>query len=267
MAKEDIKQEDIKQDDMSYLDDISGMGKDKISYEDLPKPFLRILQQQSPQCVKGSDAYNPLAEPGMFMHSITGDIYGKKINVIMLHYEKIWVEWKPDRAGFVAQHKPDMFEVDKTNFKTWTRKDNGNIIEEYYNFYLLIEGHYHDGIAVFPLSSSGIKHARTWLGFIDTLKNPSGKETAMFGAIWELELVQDDKDGKKFYMVGYLKGRTAISKVRYVTKEEILDNIMPSLKLIETMSKELDYSAIESKESKQIEYNDPWKDGVKEEVK
>lgn len=210
----------------SFLDETAGDGQDRISYADKPKAFVRILAQLSPACTEGSDGYVEGAKPGMLLNYATGKLYGKSIKVVPLYHDVIWTEWKPDRGGYVASHKPGSVPVDKTDFKKWVLP-NGNIITEYYMFYCFLPDYPEDGIVIFDLSSTAIKHAQKWLTHISNVKTETGKKAATYTSVWNLEVMKDT-DGKNiWYQFGTKKGQTGITWDRFITEEEYLTFVKP----------------------------------------
>ena len=65
-----------------FIDLTSNEGNENITVNDVFVPYLVLLQSQSPQCLKASPKYINGAEAGMFMNSVTGQIYGTTVNLI-----------------------------------------------------------------------------------------------------------------------------------------------------------------------------------------
>src|SRR4030066_1543838 len=120
---------DTKKKAVDFLEEIAGQGTENIAMDDMKTPFLVILQQNSPQCVKGNSAYVKGAEAGFFFNSLTQKIYGPEIEFIPLCVIKEWLEWKPNRGGFAGKHAPNSVKVNKEDFSHW-RLANGNEIVE-----------------------------------------------------------------------------------------------------------------------------------------
>ena len=77
--------------------------------EDNVIPFLRVLGDLSPQCRERDSAYVRGAKPGMLYNTSTGRLYdveGGKDGILAVQgfMEVSEIEWKPNRAGFVAKH-------------------------------------------------------------------------------------------------------------------------------------------------------------------
>lgn len=171
-------------------------GFEQINTATMAIPFVRILQALSPQLKKQDPAYLEGAEEGMYFNTITKQLYGEKVKVIVLKFERIFIEWRPNRGGFVGYHAPENAErltVDHT-FGNWKTKD-GNILQETYAYMVLIVGHEKEGPAVLSLASSSLKTAREWNRLMTTHIMENGKRAMPYYMIWELgtEYMKNDK--------------------------------------------------------------------------
>jgi hypothetical protein len=74
--------------------------------EDNIVPLVYILQSNSPQVQKKGENYVEGAEAGMIWFRGTKDVVSGDdgIPVVPCHFEKVWIEWLPDRGGFVGRH-------------------------------------------------------------------------------------------------------------------------------------------------------------------
>ena len=210
---------------LTFLEEQAGAGLENIDIRDMSLPFLRIAQSLSPQLEKDNEAYIPGLELGMFFNTVTKKIYGREINLIPIKYERAWVEWRPDRGGFVATHPQNSIKVDKTNFKEWQYGEN--IVQDTMLFYCMIEGHLQDGPIVFPLSVTGLKHGKNWMTQINMTKLPSGSQAPLFSSVWKV--VSSKINGKKgtYYQIG---GKaTNISRTRFINSTEYQNFISPNI--------------------------------------
>jgi hypothetical protein len=235
--KEDI----IMDENLNFLDQFEGQGFDKLSGEDYQIPFLRILQSLSPQCNKNGDNYVLGAEPGLFYNTVTNRIYGKTVRVIPVDFEKVWLEFKPNRGGFVARHEPNSIRVDKSNFSSW-KTEYGHEIVESYNFYCLLPDFSEDGLTVFTLNSSGIKHAKNWNSQISFTRTDSGKKAPYFSSVWELKSTYNKNDKGTWFSIG--SNTTNIRRDRFITADEYKDQVRPAKEIISSLS--IDYAQIEA---------------------
>jgi len=138
-------------------------GFEGINASTVAIPFLKLAQELSPEVKVQKDAYIKDLKLGEFFNSTTKQIYGASFNFIVLKFERIYIEWKPNRGGFVEMHTPENAEriaADKT-FGKW-KTGAGNDLTEYYTYFGIIEGHEHEGVIVYSMSSTGIKVAKEW---------------------------------------------------------------------------------------------------------
>jgi hypothetical protein len=156
------------------LDDIaqdSGHGLQNITAQDIATPLLYVLQSNSGQVKRSDGRYISGAVEGQIFNNVTmGLIDGSKgIIVVPCYFEKVFIEWKPDRGGFVAIHSVDTDLRDKIKIvedaagKQIPTIPNGNSLIETNQHYVLVL--HDDGsfeAAVIPMTSSFLKASRIW---------------------------------------------------------------------------------------------------------
>lgn len=231
-----------KKDDSSFLNDMAGVGFDNITTEDRSIPFLRVLQPLSPQIEEDSEEHIPGAKPGMFFNTVTNKLYGMEINLIPIRFQKVWLEWQPNRGGLVDRHEPGSIEVDRTDFSTW--KYGENIIQETFMFYCLIADNLEDGPIIFPLQSTGIKHAKNWNSMIIMTKLPNGKQAPYFSSVWHLEVEKYKNDKGTYYQIGGKKSH--ITRERFITEKEFQNYVQPCFKELKQLEQRVDYAQLET---------------------
>ena len=215
-------------------------GFEDINGSTMAIPFVRILQDLSPQLNKKKPEYIEGAEAGDWLNSTTKEVYGPEINVIVLKFERIYIEWKPNRGGFVSYHTPENAErlaVD-TTFGNWKTKE-GNELTENYVYMILIEGHEAEGIVVLSLSSSAIKVAKEWNRLMTTHIMSNGQRARPYYLIWKLSSEYKENDKGAWY-------QPSIKFVRYINQQqyELTGTERKALP-----SKRVDYAQIEAKQS------------------
>lgn len=163
-ANQNVVPEDL----LDLTEQDAGLGV-SFKQEDQLLPLIYILQSNSPATDKRGDAYIEGAEPGHFwmrnsIIPIRDGVVG--IEVIPCEMMRTWIEWLPNRQGFVTRHDAppsDMVErivKDDSGREKMilVRSSNGNIIQDTREFFLLADGH------PFDLPCTGTKHtfARQW---------------------------------------------------------------------------------------------------------
>lgn len=153
--------------------------------EDRIIPLIVVLQANSPQ-VKPRD-------PKYLAGAAAGDIWMKnsaKREVIKgddgfefqpCYFQKVWIEWRPNRGGFVAVHKdcpPDAVEEDiqkddGSTGKAWVRENGNHVVETRQHF-----GFADDQPYVVPFSSTGHTVSRTWMDLMNQFVVPGTRDVA-----------------------------------------------------------------------------------------
>lgn len=209
---------------MEEMEALSGQGFEEADRDAYAIPFLRLIQSNSPQCDENEAAYIEGAKPGMLFNTITNKLYGRQISIISLHYGRSFIEWKPNRGGFVKDHGGNPAILDRIveiDDKNNSILDNGNVIQDTRNHFLLIADDLDAGPIILSLTSTGVKHSRKWMTLMNNLKIPGSKKQApMFAGVWSMSSVMNQNDDGKWYQIGD-KSMTAIEMHRWVNKEEL----------------------------------------------
>lgn len=146
-----------------FLQD-AGQGLEKATSQDYALPFLYLLQKMSPQVDKDSEKYIDGAEAGMFLNTVTGELFDELL-VVPVDFEKVFIEWIPrdQGGGFVAQYKNrNQAETDK--------REETQIVDTA-NHYVLFQdsnGDWQPGIL--SMTSTKLKASRNWLSKISMVQ-------------------------------------------------------------------------------------------------
>lgn len=206
------------------LEALSGQGFEGADLDSYAVPFLRILQKNSPQTDEMESSYIENSKPGMFFNTITGELYDKEIDIIPVYYSRSFIEWKPNRGGFVKDHGPDpkildrVVEIDDKNNSVL---DNGNIVQDTRNHYLLLADQPELGPIIMSLSSSGIKHSKKWMSMMSRLMIPNSKKQApMYAGVWTIGTSLNKNDDGSWYQIGE-KSSTNVHFSSWVNKNQL----------------------------------------------
>ncbi len=148
----------------------AGAGLEGTSTEDYAIPFLVIIQQMSPQLVKGDEDYIKGAEAGCIFNTVTKEIYpgsaeqdGTPLVVCPVMYQKKLLEWRPRESGggLVAIHDPTDPVADKITRDDRGRQNlpNGNVINTTAQYYVLLPDY---SQAMISMTSTQLKASRGW---------------------------------------------------------------------------------------------------------
>ena len=153
---------------LDMLEADAGMGV-SFKQEDQLLPLIYVLQSNSPSVEKRGDAYIEGAEPGHFwLRNALDPIRDGEKGIIAIPCEmkRTWIEWLPNRQGFVARHDEPPADMEEKMVRddngrekmVLIRSGNGNNIQDTREFYIIVDGH------PYVLPCTGTKHtfARQW---------------------------------------------------------------------------------------------------------
>jgi hypothetical protein len=180
----------------------AGAGLENIRIEDTRIPTLKILQGLSPELAEGDPKYIEGAKQGMFLHSVTRQLYDGKegVMIIPVHFHKQWVEWRPRQAGggFVAAY--DSREDALAQVK------EGNEIQETANHFLLIRDENNHWVPiVLQAKSTMLGFSRSFNAMMQSLRiDVPGRgpvQPPSFAAIYNLSTARQQNDKGAWYTI------------------------------------------------------------------
>jgi len=181
----------------------------------------------------------------LFLNTVSNTLLGRVLDIIPLHYGRDFVEWLPNRKGFVRSHgnNPAILErIATIDDKNISYLDNGNIIQDTRNHYVLLGDHLELGPIILSLVSTGIRHSRKWMSRMGALRIPgSDKQAPMFASVWTIESTRNSNDDGTWYQLGD-KTTTSIEFARWVNKKE-LDIAMAARDLVTSGTAKADYES------------------------
>lgn len=207
-------------------------GFENVDNNCITVPFLTIAQEKMAQLSEEEDAYIPDLKLGDFFSSTTGKVFGNKVRFIALGFYHHYVIWGKKRGDYRGSFLPSEFEANEKSkyrqegMKLIQRDTNGDLIqraEDTRTFFILLPDFPEEGVLIFSLSSSGIKHSQRFLSKAANLLTPAGKKAPMFSAIWEMETMLNKNDEGSWYQIGDKK----VTKVTF--QEFISDPIIVKL--------------------------------------
>jgi hypothetical protein len=186
--------------------------------EDNLIPFISILQALSPQLKRSDPKFMEEAVESDILLGGVNQIANGEGGIIVQPVDQFraFVEWKPNRMGFVAQHAdmpPDTVEKydQRTDKRYWERTasgpSNGNLIVDTRYFYVICAGR----PFVIAFSSAGHQEAKQWSFSMNGFKLPNGNIAPSFAHKYHLTTTErknkkgDTWFGWKFEWLGYAK--------------------------------------------------------------
>lgn len=182
----------------------AGRGQQNVGAKDLATPIIYILQSNSPQ-VKRGDKQIDGAKEGMLFNNVSNEVYDVEeapLVVVPCFFEKVYIEWKPNRGGFVGVHAADTPLKDQvkmivnTDGKEIPTLNNGNTLQETNQHYVLIlqaNGEFEPAVLAMP--STALKSSRQWNSLIN-------------------KLVINDSTGQPFHPASYYMRYAITTKLR-----------------------------------------------------
>ena len=216
-------------------------------------PFIRIIQALSPQLKKSKSEYVEGAEEGMLFNSVSGALYEGPLRIVVGKFERFYIEWKPNRGGFVANHEPKNFEAKVLPRLIRNEKNKlvdphtGNEYNDTYIYYVLLPDYIGEGVCIFATNPSYLKEARKLNRLLRTTTIPGTTKRALpHFMIWNLETVEMSNDqgdwfGPKFTFEQFVTP----DQLEYVVEERK-----------ELPDKRVDYAQIEENAGKESDNED-----------
>lgn len=172
--------------DLASVEADAGAGSQNMQASDMQTPIISVLQANSPQCKKSDGKYIKGAEEGMFYNNVTNEVYSGEDGLIVVpcFFEKVYIEWKPNRGGFVEAHPASTPLKDKVKMTPSSENPdklvpvlpNGNILMETNQHYVLrlkADGGFEP--AVLAMTSSALKTSRQWNYLVKSITVPGSK--------------------------------------------------------------------------------------------
>lgn len=208
-----------------YLSEVAGQGFENVDAKDTATPMLLIAQAMSDVVSNGT------VKVGNFYNSITGEDYGNSVKVIVCHFDKQWVEWKPNQGGFVGRHRIGSIQV--TGDPYTGLKHGENDIVETWQYLCILPEHPEAGYVIFGSTPGNLRYLKGWNTAMKYLRTKNGAACPMFGAVWELTTDKDkSKNGNTFYSCNKA-GKSSIRQVGWTSKATYEKFVMPAREIAE----------------------------------
>lgn len=191
----------------ALLDQIAadaGAGFEEATRDAYAIPFLRVLQDLSPQVKKKMAGYIEGARPGMLFNTVTKEVL-EKVRVIPCYYSQSFIEWVPRDAkgskeggakGFVAAHPPGDPIIHKA-VREGSRNmlPNGHELQDTRQHFVLIVRE--DGStdqAMIAMASTQLKISRRWMSQMKAAMVPhNGRLIPAPSFAWSYELASEEE--------------------------------------------------------------------------
>lgn len=188
----------------------AGAGLEEVGTEDLAVPYVSILQKQS----KLMDIEGFPGKPGMFVHTITRDLYdgADGIDVIPCHFRRFWREITEDLQNpkFIAEHPANWPLAKDAEFNAEMRRHvcrDGTHANQIMRFYCLLVS----PVAIpqpvcLTFKGSQIRKAKAWNSMLSVMTMEvvhDGQVKKLpaptFMSIWNLKTVREQNDDNTWF--------------------------------------------------------------------
>jgi len=211
-----------------------GVSRDR---EDKFVPMIRVLQSQSPQCLRQKPEYIAGAEAGDFYlkNTLTPLIKGSDGFLFQpCTYLKCWLEFdgpRDERPNFVARHDHD----DQTKRPRGVgglhldEKDGYDYVNDAGHRFTFSREHYGfvDGRPfVFPFGGSGHTTSREWQTMMDQFRLPSGNVEPSYNRKYKITTFPRSNDSGDWFGVRVEPERTEVSDQEFDMGEAFYKAVM-----------------------------------------
>ena len=211
--------------ELGFLDEQAGKGFEEMSSNETAVPRLLIAQALSEATQAGT------VPAGHFYNSINGKDYGDKVDVIVCHFQKVWVEWKKNQGGYVGTHQIGSIPVTGDNYKGLEHvAEDGTVndVLETWMYLVVLPEHLEDGYLVFGSTRGNLKYLKGWNTQMKYLRTPSGKQAPLFSSVWTLATGKDtNKKGNQFYSCNK-DGKSSIVWKKWTTQDMFVTYVSPA---------------------------------------
>ena len=218
--------------DVDYLNDVAGQGFENMGVDETAVPRLLIAQALSDVVQNGS------VKVGHFYNSITGKDYGESIDVIVCHFQKVWVEWKKNNGGYVGTYPVGGLDnVTGDNYKGMEHvAEDGTVndVIETWDYLVVLPEHKEDGFMIFGSTRGNLKYLKGWNTQMRYLRTPSGKPAPLFSSIWSMTTGKDqNKNGNTYYSCNK-EGKSSIVWKEWTSKEMFIEYVSPARQMADS---------------------------------
>jgi hypothetical protein len=202
-------------------------GFEGVKADEYVIPFYTILQGLSPQMetVEG-------ARLGHIINTTTNELKGTAINFVVVRRDHKFVEWLPNRGGFVASHDPEselvkkcQAEVGNDPFSKLTSDEGNDVLDTYYLFGVLCDENFNPtGLGVIGFTSTKIKKYKAWLSYASERLSTQG--LPMPALVYKFSTFKDKNKKGEFYNWAFSLAKEDVEASRVRPGTQLYDMVM-----------------------------------------
>ena len=207
---------------------VSGQGMENLD-SGSSMPFVRILQDLSPQLKKQKDEYVEGAESGDLFFAKTKSVLQRPLEVVPVYTKSVYTEWIPRNkgGGYVATHPLTIVSSSKyekgreRQYDEWLG-ENELRFTTYWFVLINVDGAWEQ--AIIPFTSSQLRVSRKLTTDINRFKydgEHSSIVPPLYAQKWQLSTVlETSKNGDDYYNFEFSKPAV----LDFEADEDLLDN-------------------------------------------
>ena len=188
----------------------AGAGFENADGDSFAIPFIRITQKMSPVCDPDDGAYIEEAKPGMLIDTVSEELFpgDGTLNIIPCHFKRSFLEWKPNRGGFVAEYNvPDgealLAKCTKNDKNRDITPDGNELVDTRTHYVLVVDADGDTQSAAICMSMTQTKKSKQWMTAMDKLRKHTADgrayRPAMFASVFNVFTVPESNDQGSWY--------------------------------------------------------------------
>ena len=209
MAKVETKEVAVKEAPglPAFIGAVEETGFEETTANDYSIPFLRIVQQMSPQLKKSDPGYVKGCEEGDLFNTATGEVIpgSEGVLVVPCLYEHQYLLWAPNRGGLKGRLTVDEYATcskqkakDQNGNEVEINQD-GNVITDTRSYYVLLLRENGVEPAIISMSSTQLKKSKKWMTQMQNIKVNS-QTLPMWSQVYKVTTVTDPGNEKGTWM-------------------------------------------------------------------
>lgn len=248
----------------NFMGDV-GQGMEGTDQDSFAIPFLKVIQKMSPEVDEAEAEYIPEARPGMFINSVTRELFDGKVGVVFIPcaFQRRFLRWAPRGAegGFKGEIYPeeavalrdagDVVEKDGKLFfplpdGTVDDKKCDKIVDTRNHFGLLFNpetGEYSQ--VLLSLSSTQIKKSKRLMSMLSAVKVPGAGGAMVTPPTWanmmRITSASESNDHGTWHGVNFTRNEPA-----FVPSQELYDEGKKFHELVSAGEAKVNYAEAET---------------------
>lgn len=208
------------------VDDMSGF--EEMTQDTQAVPFIKLLQEMSPEARMKHEQYKEGAAPGLLYNTVNDNLYEPPLRFVVGKFEHLYVEYLPKRGGFVgtwsvqdAEKQPLEWAVNEEGARKLVHRVTRNNFVETYSYYCLLPDYLEEGVVIFSFYSTALKEAKRLNRLLRSTPLPhSAKKALPYFMIWQYGVAERKKDADTWLVPSFkFDSFVTQSQLEYVVEE------------------------------------------------